>query len=167
LESIFAFSLKAHDSMSVAKIDTSRLRGDSLTATSYLILATAVIDGFDDKQQVFEMLPQTFPTRDAFPIESFLTDPKISTKIERVEVSRDGHGYDIHLSVSSEAVAGLVWLDWKQDEIKGHFGDNALWLLPGHAKSIIYHGTGRRPDAILESDLQIKSLFDVVRRSIG
>lgn len=138
-----------------------------MTDITCLILATAVIDGFDDECQIFEMLPQTFPTRDAFPIESSLTDPKISTKIERVEVSKDGHGYNIHLSVSSETVAGLVWLDWKQDEAEGHFDDNALWLFPGYPKSIIYHGTGKRPDPISESDLQIKSLFDVVHRSIG
>ncbi|KAG0296205.1 hypothetical protein BGZ96_010000 [Linnemannia gamsii] len=165
-ESKFAFSVKAQDSKSVTKIDASRLLGDALTAITCLVLATAVIDGFDDESQVFEMLPQTFPTRDALLIESSLTDPKISIKIERVEVSKDSHEYDIHLRVSSEAVAGMVWLDWKQDETKGHFDDNALWLLPGYPKSIIYHGTGKRPDPISESDLQIKSLFDVVRRSI-
>ena len=121
-----------------------------------LVLATVVIG-----EQVYEMIPQTFPTRDAFSIERYLTDPKICTKIERVE--DDSNGYGIHLSVSSKAVAGMVWLEWRRDEIEGHFDDNVFWLLPEHSKSVIYHGKGKRPDPISENDLQVKSLYDVVR----
>ncbi|KAF9156128.1 hypothetical protein BG015_007170 [Linnemannia schmuckeri] len=164
LASVVPISVKAHDSKFIAEFDASYLLGGTSTSTFCLVLATVVINESDGMEQVFEMLPQTFPTRDAFPIESCLSNPKISTKIERVEEHpKGGHGYDIYLSVSSEAVAGLVWLEWKQDEIVGHFDDNAFWLLLEQPKSIIFHGTGERPDPILDSDLQIKSLFDVVR----
>ncbi|KAF9923389.1 hypothetical protein FBU30_006545 [Linnemannia zychae] len=159
-QSRFDFSIKAHDSKSIVQIDGSNMLNGISAAC--LILATAVIDESDGSQKVFEMLPQTFPSRNAFPIASYLTNPNISIKIEHVnEIGSES--FDIHLIVSSEKVAGLVWLEWMQDEMKGHFDDNALWLLPDQPKDVIFHGLGKRPTLIKESDLQIKSLFDVVR----
>lgn len=154
-------SVKAHGSKFIAEFDASTLLGDTSTSTFCLVLATVVIGGQEGVDQVYEMLPQTFPTRDAFSIEHCLTDPKICTKVERVE--DHSNGYAIHLSVSSEAVAGMVWLEWRHDEIEGHFDDNMFWLLPEHPKGVIYYGKGKRPDPILESDMQVKSLYDVVR----
>ncbi|KAF9088765.1 hypothetical protein BGX29_000111 [Mortierella sp. GBA35] len=161
-ESSFAFSVKAHDSRSVTKIDAPTLLGGSSTSSSCLIVARAIV-GITLVNLAVHMLPQVFPVRDALPIESCLADPKISTKVERVQETSNGPGYDIHLSIRSEAVAGLVWLEWKADDMEGHFSDNALWLLPGLSKNIIFHGTGKKPSTIADSDLQVKSLFDVVR----
>ncbi|KAG0077007.1 hypothetical protein BGZ90_007874 [Linnemannia elongata] len=156
-------SVKAHGSKFIAEFDESTLLGGTSTPTFCLIFATVVITGQEGVGQVYEMLPQTFPARDAFSIEHCLTDPKVCTKIERVE--DHSNGYEIHLSVSSKAIAGMIWLEWRRDEIGGHFDDNVFWLLPEHPKSVIYHGKGKRPDPILESDLQVKSLYDVVRYS--
>ncbi|KAG9067507.1 hypothetical protein KI688_012290 [Linnemannia hyalina] len=154
-------SVKAYGSKFITEFDASTLLGNTSASTFCLVLATVVIGGQEGIEQVYEMLPQTFPTRDAFSIERCLTDPKICTKIERVEDHSNGYG--IHLSISSDAVVGMVWLEWRRDEIEGHFDDNVFWLLPEHPKSVIYHGKGKRPDSILESDLQVKSLYDVVR----
>ncbi|KAK5809879.1 glycoside hydrolase superfamily [Linnemannia elongata] len=156
-------SVKAHGSKFIAEFDESTLLGGTSTPTFCLIFAAVVITGQEGVGQVYEMLPQTFPARDAFSIEHCLTDPKICTKIERVE--DHSNGYEIHLSVSSKAIAGMIWLEWRRDEIGGHFDDNVFWLLPEHPKSVTYHGKGKRPDPILESDLQVKSLYDVVRCS--
>lgn len=161
LVSAIPITVKAHASKFIAEFDVSTLLGGTSTSTFCLALATVVVSGQEGEKEVYEMLPQTFPTRDAFFIEHCLTDPKICIKIERVEDHSDG--YAIHLSVSSEAVAGMVWLEWRRDNIEGHFDENVFWLLPEHPKSVIYHGKGKRPDPILESDLQVKSLYDVVR----
>ena len=161
-ESSFAFSVKAHDSKSITKIDATALLASSSASTSCLIVTHAII-GVTLASLVVNMLPQVFPVRDPLPIESNLTDPKISTKMERVQIISNGLGYDISLSIRSEAVAGFVWLEWKADEIEGHFSDNAFWLLPALSKNIIFHGIGKRLSIIVDSDLQVKSLFDVVR----
>ncbi|KAF9135047.1 hypothetical protein BGW39_004923 [Mortierella sp. 14UC] len=162
-ESSFAFSVKAHDSKSVARIDASLLLGHGSNDSSCLILATAKLDGSDDGQHGFQMRPQTFPTRNPLQLTTCLTDPRVFTEIIRVENDSDGVQYDVFLRVSSDTVAGLVWLEWKHDELEGHFDDNAFWILPGQPKDIVFHGTGKRPVNWAAKDLQVKSLFDVVR----
>ncbi|KAG0276044.1 hypothetical protein BGZ95_008085 [Linnemannia exigua] len=162
-DSTIAFSVKAHDSKSVTHIDPSRLLGDESTRASCLILATATLDESDGGHHVFGMRPQTFPIREAFQIASCLADPQISTEIIRIVNDLNGGQYDIVLRLSTEAIAGLVWLEWKHDELEGHFDDNALWILPGHPKDVVFHGTGKQPDSWVAKDLHVKSLFDVVR----
>ncbi|KAF9906249.1 hypothetical protein EC991_000812 [Linnemannia zychae] len=163
LESTFTFSVKAHDSNSVTRIDASLLLGNGSTNTSCLILATAELDGSNDEQRIFEMRPQTFPTRDPFQIATCLINPEISTDIVQVENDSDRGQFDVSLRLSSNMVAGLVWLEWKHDELEGHFSDNAFWILPGQPKDIVFHGIGKRADSLAVNDLHVKSLFDVVR----
>ncbi|KAF9952916.1 hypothetical protein BGZ70_000430 [Mortierella alpina] len=93
------------------------------------------------------------------------TDPNISVSHFELRQNEDTSttSFEIHVELNTPALAGLVWLEWARDDVAGHFQDNAIWLFPCHAKPIVFYGSGKAPCNLQKSDLQVKSLYDVVR----
>ncbi|KAF9933584.1 hypothetical protein BGZ65_004059 [Modicella reniformis] len=154
------FSVRSRVSQQVASIGNDFL-GDGEIVLPQVLLAEAVILT-EGQKEVFEMLPQTFPVRDAFPLDCLQHDPKIVIKSFEVLGSASEANYLVRIVLQSSATAGLVWLEWTRDEIEGYFGDNSFWLHPEEPREIAFYGKGEKGALdIRDGDLQIKSLFDV------
>ncbi|KAF9358556.1 hypothetical protein BGX34_008886 [Mortierella sp. NVP85] len=153
------YSVDGRTSRCVASV-TDNLFGNDETLEPQLLLAEAVVRT-PDATETFEMLPQTFPVRDAFPLDCLQCNPVIA--IKQFEVLRDvpEATYLVRIVLQSSAIAGLVWLEWAKDEIEGHFSSNSFWLLPGEPREIVFFGRTDASD-IQEEDLQMRSLWDTL-----
>jgi hypothetical protein len=153
------YSVDGRTSRYVATV-ADNLFGNDETLEPQLLLAEAVVRT-SGATETFEMLPQTFPVRDAFPLDCLQCNPMIA--IKQFEVLRDvpEATYLVRIVLQSSAIAGLVWLEWARDEIEGHFSSNSFWLFPGEPREIVFSGRTDVSD-ILEEDLQMRSLWDAL-----
>lgn len=158
------YSVDSRASQYIASV-TDNLLGNDETLEPQLLLAEAVVKT-PSVTEFFEMLPQTFPVRDAFPLDCLQRDPMIVVK--QFEVLRDvpESTYLVRIVLQSSAIAGLVWLEWAKDEMEGHFSDNSFWLLPEEPREVVFSGKTDMSD-IQESDLRIQSLWDVAKTQTG
>ncbi|KAF9193544.1 hypothetical protein BGZ51_009539 [Haplosporangium sp. Z 767] len=136
---------------------------DSDHNLSHVYQACAIIANGSSKH-VFEMLPLTYPSRDALALELFSVDPRRIT-LDSIDVQEglEGVRYQVSIVVFSSAVVGLVWLEWKREDIEGYFSENAFWLFPGYPKTIVFYGEGSVLVGLQKNDLHIKSLADVLQ----
>ncbi|KAG9320205.1 hypothetical protein KVV02_005705 [Mortierella alpina] len=165
-ELTFSFQVEPFSSKKIATVESQDLLGEDEN-NPRLLVAEAAVAHDTCSDETIAMLPQIFPCRSAFPIAAGLqkTDPGISVSPFGLRQDEDtsATSFEIHITLQSTAVAGLVWLEWTRDDIVGHFQENAIWLLPCQPKSIVFYGSGEAPSNIQESELQVKSLYDAVR----
>ncbi|KAF9204681.1 hypothetical protein BGZ49_005003 [Haplosporangium sp. Z 27] len=162
-----SFSVNGYSSKAIAKIGSSLLGGENTEDSPQLLFATATVSS-DESKEVFEMLPQTFPARDPFPLNCLEIDPKIEIKEFAVEKESFGEYYQVVFKLQSSALAGIVWLEWNRDEIEGYFEENAFWLLPQEPRRIIFHGSGNvKTTEIQENYLLIKSLANALNLGVS
>ncbi|KAI8362914.1 glycoside hydrolase superfamily [Mortierella sp. GBAus27b] len=122
-----------------------------------LLVAEATVETADEVS-VFGMLPQTFPVREAFPLECLPRGPMITiSSFQDVQGVPDDRRM-VQITLQSSAIAGLVWLEWTSDEIEGYFTENAFWLYPEEPRLIVFHGKAKGD--IRVEDLKIRSLAD-------
>ncbi|KAF8985953.1 hypothetical protein BGZ46_000039 [Entomortierella lignicola] len=124
-DTTISFSVNGYSSKAIAKIGSSLLGGEIIEDSPQLLFATATVTS-DASKEVFEMLPQTFPARDPFPLNCLEIDLKIEIKEFAVEKESFGEYYQVVFKLQSSALAGIVWLEWNRDEIEGYFEENAF-----------------------------------------
>ncbi|KAF9403921.1 hypothetical protein BGX21_007490 [Mortierella sp. AD011] len=159
------FSVDGHSSKYLSQVKGDLLGDGSGDNSPRLLFATAtVVTG--GRKEVFEMLPQTFPTRDAFPLNCLEIDPRVSIDEFSVEKGPSSEGYRVFITLRSSALAGMVWLEWSESKMEGYFEENAFWLLPQEPKRVIYYGWDNIDIIRIEEDLLgIKSLASALRCS--
>ncbi|KAG0256528.1 hypothetical protein BG011_004450 [Mortierella polycephala] len=154
------------ESLSVLPQESKKITSvilDSDHNLSRVYQACAIIANGSSKH-VFEMLPLAYPSRDALALEIFSYDPNGIT-LESIDVQEDLEGarYQVSIVLSSSAITGLVWLEWKCEDVKGYFSENAIWLFPGYPRTIVFYGKGSGLVGVQKGDLHIKSLADVLQ----
>ncbi|KAF9999739.1 hypothetical protein BGZ79_006663 [Entomortierella chlamydospora] len=159
------FSVDGHSSKYISQVKSDLLGDGSGDNSPRLLFATAtVVTG--DRKEVFEMLPQTFPTRDAFPLNCLEIYPRISIDEFSVERGPSTGGYRVFITLRSSALAGIVWLEWSESKMEGYFEENAFWLLPQEPKRVIYYGWDNVDiTRVKEGLLGIKSLASALQCS--
>ncbi|KAF9110346.1 hypothetical protein BGX27_006478 [Mortierella sp. AM989] len=159
-----SFLMDSYSSKSILHV-SKELLGDESDFSPRLLLAIATVGG-NDSEEVFEMIPQTFPNRDAFPLACLEIEPKIEIGDFSVEKGFNNN-YRVLITLRSAAAAGMVWLEWDGDRVEGYFEDNAFWILPQEPRQIIFHG--KSDEGFIEAReglLQIKSLASVLQSNL-
>ncbi|KAG0046825.1 hypothetical protein BGZ83_008003 [Gryganskiella cystojenkinii] len=152
------FEIGAHDSKRVVSVYLQSTEQSLLTATAFFLS-----EGEAESRMV-EMLPQTWPTRDAFALSNLRQDPKIRVSDFRISASNTKGSYQLLITLVAEQVAGFVWLSWTDPQIGGYFSENAFWMLPGVPQDVLFYGR-ESGDVQHQDQLLVRSLFDVYKHS--